>query len=349
MRARIFALLLLGLLSLSLAANPVITYNGLLRVWFDDAEDFWMEYFPVIYSPTVTEDLRELAFYTSAGGYSLPDDFVHPPLTGFATFQVNLSQSVPGFSIDRQSDVFGILNSPYDTPPLRWGMNSGYPVNLRPLEEGQFAHLQPATDWQFQLQYVWTKNEVESLQDFASTAKVSVRVTDDQGHPVQNFPVRNYLGNPLDNIFWLRQTGADGVCTFDGWPMLYQIHLEDPVDDTVVGDYDLYPEPGDSLFLPVTVDCHHGEQTQAGTLALRPNLLRGSASTLNVSYDYYWQLEPGSQLALHDLRGRKLAIRDFPLSGQLDWTLPEISNGIYFITLRSGGKVLDSQRLTFLK
>ena len=344
--------LILAALMATLSANPVVVTSGLLGVWFDADGDFWMAYEPIQYAPQAFEDMHEMAIYTDSGAYQLPEDWVQTYIGGGYICHVNLSEEIPGFAVNRQADTFSLLNVPYPSS-LTWGGGSGYDVDLRPLTGEQAAMSAPFEVGEFGDYLVWAKSA--SYQDLYADSnrrcKVGVSIRDDAGHTVQNFPIRQFFGNPSAGLNWTHYTDSSGNLQFNySYAIRYLFRVEDPLSGEIYAEHLLYPEPGDSLWVQTVIPCPHTQQNIPGVLELRPNLLnRNSSGHIRVLYDKYWALGPDARVALYDLRGRELLSVVFPFSGQLDWLLPDLPNGIYFIGLSASGKRLARQRLTVIK
>lgn len=338
-----------------LAANVVIA-RAVERVWFDDADNFWVRFGP----EAMAYDLTSLMFSTSSGTYSLPDDYTPP---SNLPYEVNLTQAIPGFTIFRAADSFRAYTNPsWDDPDehLSWGPQNDFSVNLHPLSAGQSA-VQfwvpvPVYEGEYDTATVWAKDSGTAYVNpyYPSTrCTLSVYVERLSGGPAPWVPIfLQYFPNPY--FVWpIGHTNENGW-----WQAQYfyaqrtRIKIKDPIDGHYVYDELVFPEPGEHIHIDATV-WYSGveDETQIpGMLELRPSVLTAaSGNTLHLEYKSGQALFSSARLGLYDLRGRHLADWQMPASGETDWLLPRLASGIYFISLEDGSRVFARQRLTVLR
>ncbi|MDP2173345.1 MAG: T9SS type A sorting domain-containing protein [Candidatus Cloacimonadaceae bacterium] len=326
------------------SANPAVEVFGFKSARFDDAGDFWVEYFPHPISAESWENIRDLVFETNSGSFMLPDDYVGEHA------EINLSHEIAGFPIDRNNDAISITNPNFPFGGFtNWGAAPNTDVHLRPLLPGQAAIMVPFIVNGFGGYHSWAKVHAFSgqiLPPESHFCNVNVRVRCTNGHPVPGTVVALMFG--FDQVNYT--TNRDGIVIFHNWAIRYHIRVFVPQSEEPIAEYILYPEPNETITVEETVPCEHDPSQVPGVISVHPNLVHSIGSAgVKVSYDKYWQLQSDAKLRLYDLRGRELQAISFPPGGLLEWPLPPLANGIYFLSLRSGGRELARQRLTIIK
>ncbi|MCB5246465.1 MAG: hypothetical protein LHW57_00370 [Candidatus Cloacimonetes bacterium] len=354
MRKMVLAAVLLLVIG-ALAANVVIP-RAVERVWFDAFDNFWVRFGP----EADAYDVDTLSFSTSYGSYNFPYGFTLPPEL---PYELNFSQVIPGFAIDRAEDHFTVDTDPYWDPgdeSVSWGPQNDWSVRIHPLTAGQSVVQLTVPDMYYDGYYdqalVWAK---DSGTDYpypycpATLCTLSVQVNDSEGGPASQVPIYLNYGYVYD-IGW-----PDGRTNSNGWWQAYNfraqrtwIVIRDPNTGAWVYDQIHFPEPAEHIHIEATVSYSEVPQdTQiSGTLALSPSVL-GTASghTLHLEYRSELPLNGPARLGLYDLRGRWLAARDMPREGYTDWDLPELANGVYFIRLSGSKGPLVGGRITVIK
>lgn len=351
-------MLLIALIAMisGLSANPVIN-RYIARVWFDDADDFhvlfgdesWWEDFEV----------TDLSFTTSAGTYILPPSYVQPP---DPVFSINLSQEIPGFTVQRDADSLALTYPDYYVDEvLRWGPQNDLSVDLRPLSPGQSAvqvRLSIYNGYEHDSVNTWAKDDqIISPNPYepVSTYTLSVHLEDGNGVPAAGIPIySSNINYASDDYPAVGQTNASGNWESTGAALRRSILVIDPqTTDPVVSDL-IFPEPGETVQLSGVVSSSAADDPHltpsAGVLSLHPSLLNSSSgSAVNLKYESSGSLDRTAELRLYDLRGRFLDSKAMPASGETVWELPSLGSGIYYIALREQGKLLARGRITVIK
>ncbi len=342
--------LLCGLLLVTLAAsaNPVIA-RMIARVWFDAADNFYLMvgeesvYYPSLATMTVS---------TMAGMYAFPANYTPPPTD---VYVVNLSQVIPGLTVQRDSDYFSLSWDGY-SETVHWGPEVNLINDLHALTSGQSAvqvrvYIYPG--WAYNS---WAKDNSTtgtSAYEPALNCSLSVHVQDPMGNPAANIPVYMSPLASIDTNFTPYYTDTNGDWTGVSEAVRTRLMIYDPATSNPVADEILFPEPGQTCQINTVVSAVAADdpvQVPSGVMQLYPSVLnRSSGSTLHLKYEGSQSLHQPGELALYDLRGRMLANALLPVSGEVEWVLPPLSNGIYFVALRDSGMQLARQRLTVIK
>ncbi|MDI9528377.1 MAG: T9SS type A sorting domain-containing protein [Candidatus Cloacimonadota bacterium] len=352
------SLLLITLLWLAaLSGNPFIP-RYLARVWFDEnnsccvmfGDEAWWDGFTV----------NDLCFVTSAGSYYLPSSYTQP---SDPFFIINLSQEIPGFTIQRNEDFLRLTGPPSFIPEeLRWGPQNDPSVHMHALGPGQSATHVNVTGYfafgYYETGLTWAKDNgpIISTYDPAYNSTVNVHLQDTNGSPAPGIRVNHsYFGYPpVYDQYYTGGTNSSGDWVLTSPATLHGILVKDPqTNGTVIQDL-LFPEPGETIHLNGTVNLMGSNDPEqippAGVLKLYPSLLSpSSGNTLNLKYESGSPLGQTARLRLYDLRGRLLSGKEMPSSGETVWELPKLSSGIYFISLSERGRILARSKITVLK
>jgi hypothetical protein len=353
MRKLSLCFLLLGL-GIGVLANPMPPII-IERAWFDAGEELNIQ---------VGTDLAEwmldpadFTFTTSSGSYYFPAGYTFP--TG-AHYTLNLSQLLPSFSIQRNSDFLQLeITDGYAEEILRWGPGNGIDTDLHPLLDGQSAvhFYQSILDGG---NLCWSKDAGVNLDNIycpVSRCTLNVAVVDTGGDPVPGLPVyMSYAGfyDGLLQYYAIGNTNDLGTLSQVIFPARPWIRIVDPANGSAVVDQWFYPEPGESLQITATVSSSaaddHLSSLIPGVLSVQPNVLKLSGgSILRISFDKPGRLDGTPILSLFDLRGRLAVRTEFPVAGEMNWQLPDLDSGIYFLSLDQGGSRLGLQKLIVLK
>lgn len=351
MKKLVTTLVFTGLM-LSLTANPMIL-KAVARVWFNASDEFvvFLSDESVLYG--MPYDFNSLVFSTSGGVWQFPAGFQVPGVP----YQVNLSQVIPGFTIDKNQDQLLIQSSSgqgvYEL--VRWDNLTDPAPHIRPLLDGQSAvqfRVSGNNMWSVD---VWGKDSVQQHyppHEVVSRSIINVLVQDYAGLPIEGLEVvrsyQNYLEPNFNHQFY---TDAAGSVSMECCPCRIRIGLKDPVSEAWVLDTSIYCEPGEVYNYTATVT-----QTDADDPVLPPSVpyLKIRPSVMGSRADGILKLQSQSlsgvgELRLYDLRGRYLCSHEMPSGGETQWQLPELTSGIYFIALRQGSRELSRARLTILK
>ncbi len=339
------------LLALSASANPV-TPRSLARLWFDSG-DLYLQFAQDYMGPGYLDRIPELTFVNSAGTWQFPDTFV-PPTSLPCT--VNISEAIPGFSFDPQNDQLIVQDSlswaPHWQESISWG--PGDTVALHPLLAGQSAVQVMVGTYEGSVA-AWAK-DIGTEGGFSPVHgyTLCVHTQNQYGVPVSGVPVYVSFINYISTYYTPFSTDADGnwqsnFCAVPTW-----VRVLDPLTQEIVLDTRFYPEPDateqlTAVVTSVTADDH--VQTASGqVLRVHPSVLNSAGgNTVSLKYGSENSLSGTAELRLFDLRGRILARAEMPAGGELEWRLPELPSGIYFIALEQGSRQLGQGRITIIK
>ncbi|MBW6514092.1 MAG: hypothetical protein K0B87_04990 [Candidatus Syntrophosphaera sp.] len=355
---RFLLLIVLAALMASLSANVLIP-RYIARVWFDDTDDFHVMFGDEAFWEDF--DVTDLSFTTSAGTYYLPATYVQP---GEPTFIINLSQEIPGFTIQRNEDFLSMA-IPYQYFPeeLRWGPQNDLSVHIRPLGQGQAAvqvRIDVYTGYgEYDSALTWAKDSqtlCPNSYEVFSNSTLGIHLEDANGAPAAGIPIYsshlNYAA--ASDLYYWGSTNTYGNWERTGDAIRRSILVIDPqTADPVIQEL-IFPEPGETIQLSGVLSSSAGNDPHlipsAGVLSLHPSLLnRSSGSAVNLKYESPESLDPTAELRLYDLRGRFLAGKAMPASGIAVWDLPFLGSGIYYIALSEGDRILGRARITVIK
>ncbi len=350
-----FLLCCLLCLLAGLSGNPVIA-RAVERVWFAANGDFYVRFasengggdYYLDYLPGFT-------FSTSSGMWAWPVGFVAPTAL---PWQCNLSQTIPGFTIDPMADMFTMNISENFYERVQWSSASDLYTDIHPLETGQSAVQVRIREWDYAGVSTWAKDNGISYPSNpfypVHSCNISIQVKDQEGNGVAGVPIDyTYTFNhPWHNNIDL--TDAEGIWAENIYAARIWLRVLDPLNQNAVLDTLLYPEPDSTYsFEAVVTSVANNDPVQTpgiGSLTLYPTVLTpSSGKKLHLKYEADNSLIQAGELTLYDLRGRALASMIMPVSGQTEWTLPSLSSGIYFVGLSDSGKQLARQRLTVIK
>lgn len=348
---KLFTSLIFSGLMLSLTANPIVL-KAIARVWFNDLDEFIVLLSDESVTHGVPIPFEDLVFSTSSGVWQFPDSFSVPGVP----YQVNLSQVIPGFTIDKNIDMFlaQCNGGPGVYEMIRWDNLLDPAPHIRPLTTGQAAVQFRVPGNQMWSVDVWGKDSVQyhlPAHQVVSRSTINVLVQDYAGNPVPGLEVvrsyQNYLEQNYNHQFY---TDGAGIVSMECFPCRIRIGVQDPVSQAWVLDESIYCEPG--LFYDFTATVTHTDADDpvlpaVQGLSIWPSVM-GSQSD-GILKLRGPALSPAGELRLYDLRGRYLRSQTMPLSGELEWRLPNLDSGIYFITLRQGPHEISRARLTILK
>ncbi len=335
MKRILLMLILLGSIAICFA-NPLppMIMN---KFWFNDSGVLQVRYSSIYLGVgTLTADLFDgsnhfvnTIEYTSIGNLTLsyPDANVTP-------YQGYLSASLSIFS-GWQEEV-------------HWGPSLDNDISS--LAAGECGM---NTYWSYQSGYeentitIWTKELQTNLNSEmypVARCNLDVFCQDFSGAPQSGIPIwlnDQSLGNTNDSGHYTTQE----IC------MKQRITVHHPQTQEAVLDTLFFAEPNQSYSFNVFF--HHVANDDnyipnpTGVLSLYPSVLR-SSDKRRIHLDYSAKLPSGSQIRLFDLKGRLLKVCALS-SSSLDWELPELASGVYFIRLESGKRSLGSSKLFVVK
>ena len=342
----LFALLLLAA---GLTANPVIA-RLIARAWFNDANEFLVVFGEEtqMYAP-----LPQLSFSTSAGTYFFPDGYTMPV---YFPCQINLSQVIPGFTIQREDDFFRLNLDAY-SEILNCGPEVDLVNDMHALSPGQRAvqtRVASVAGWQYN---VWAKDLIQPSPDLYEpsvgyTLNLHVQTTD--GAPAPDVPIYLSFTAGLPTNYTTLATNAQGDWQLNASAVRTRLQINDPLTNNPVLEEIIFPEPGATIQLNATVSGVAVSDPLlpegSGQLLLSPSLLNSATGyTVSLKYGREDSFAGTAELRLFDLRGRVLASAEMPAGGETQWRLPDLPSGIYFIALEQGSRQLGRGRITIIK
>jgi len=178
-------------------------------------------------------------------------------------------------------------------------------------------------------------------------------------HSTLDLACFDFSGAPMEDIpFWMwyfyipyGYTGVDGHYNQDIYCMKLNIKVKHPATQEVVCDSTFFAEPNQTY--PVNVHFHHvgisdpTTQVVPAKLIVAPSVLRLSQGC-TVTLDYAGKLSGQTNAEIYDLKGRLVAKTAYTASG-MDWQLPPMASGVYFINLNCSGQSLSKAKLIVLK
>ena len=176
-----------------------------------------------------------------------------------------------------------------------------------------------------------------------------VECTDLSGFPLAGVSVYNSqsAGSAFVNP---AITNSAGIATGELYPMKTRIWVTNPVTNETVYSHQFFAEPGAvmpfSVQLPVSVE-DSNITTAVPKLVLYPSVVNPNLQkTIHISFST--KLTGKAKLVLYDLKGRYVAETIYN-QDEVEWQLPKLSSGIYFVRLSHQGKALGTAKLIILK
>ena len=350
MKKLLVTLVFTGLM-LSLTANPIIL-KAIARVWFNDLDEFIV----LLSDESVTYGMpipfEDLVFSTSSGVWQFPDGFSVPGVP----YQVNLSQVIPGFTIDKNADQLLVQcdGGPGAYEMIRWDNLIDPAPDIRPLLTAQAAVQFRVVGNMMWSVDIWGKDNVQyhlPAHEVVARCMINVHVQDYTGNPFEGLEVvRSYQNYIEQNYYHQFYTDENGNVSMESFPCRIRIGVKDPVTEAWVLDESVYCEPGETYNYTATVthtDTDDHVLPVVQSLSIWPSVMGSQSSNfLKLKGP---ALNSAGELRLYDLRGRYLCSQIMPITGETQWRLPDLESGIYFVKLVQGGQNLGSARFTVLK
>lgn len=339
---RILMPLIILMLGAGLFANPVVP-RLIARVWWSSSGNFSVYFGDEM---AMLMDYSTLYFSTSYGNFRVPDGFSFPSLPYF----VAMNQIIPAFQIDRDEDFFTAHMGAW-VETIAWGPQNDTSVNMHSIPDGMSA-VQTRVDGMYGQYNVWalTPTSMSSLPyDVSSTFTIDVQVSEFDGSPAPLVPVFLSYDEWQNTDYTTHFTDSEGLCHIISVPARVRVIVLDPFDGAHALDSLIFPLPNEHYDLEA-VFCHVANNdpvTAASVLRLWPSVISSRSGNILKLRSEGLGREAG--LRLYDLRGRYLCSQTMPSSGELDWQLPELDSGIYFVRLELGDRLLGSARFTVLK
>ncbi|HNT53040.1 MAG TPA: hypothetical protein PKH19_06525, partial [Candidatus Syntrophosphaera sp.] len=274
-------------LTAAAGANP-IEARMISRAWFN-AEDEFLVLFDLDGGNGYLDQIPDLVFSTSQGFWTFPAGFQAPTSL---PWPANLSQLIPGFSINRNQDFFRAQYQSYLDEQFSWGPQNDLSVNLHPLTDGQTAVQTWLWDWDYNVWNIWAKDIGFNSQDPyipAVNCTLSIHAQNAAGLPAAGVPVYISWFNGPNHTTTAVATDADGNWQYSCYAARVWLSVKDPLTEQFVAEELLFPEPGEFYGISVTVSGTAASDPvlipAAGTLKLSPNVLSGGKRLLNVKYE----------------------------------------------------------------
>lgn len=348
---KLLVFLLFGLITLGFYANPYVP-NVISRLWFDSTGDchiqFGSDLILVIQHYPSGQQLR---LFTHAGSFPLPAGFNPPMNSEDYPLNVNISQLIPDFNINQNQDSLYVFYGEYGLDRLRWGLGDDYGIYLHPLSEGQAA-VQVFEEWEWETYAFWAKETgVDLINEYATTDRCTfnIHVSNLSGDPVPNHPVFFYPGGYPYYYQPTHYTDANGNLQIEEYARRCWMGIRD-WNYNVLFEQHFFPEPDQIIPVNVIINSVANADPiltpEVSKLVVYPNVLSVRTKTIHISYP---KAPADARLYLYDLKGRELESRDMSTVDELDWSLPGLSSGVYFIALKNGTRELGRQKLIQIK
>ncbi len=337
MKHALLLLILLGSIYLCIA-NPLPPMI-MSKFWFNDSGELQVRYSSsYLGAGVLTADLFDGSnhFLNTIDFSSISNITVSYPDANVTPFQGYLSASLSIFPGWQEQVHWGpsLENDISSIAPGECGMNTYWTY-----QSGSGPDENTITIWVKELQ---TNQNSETYPE--ARCNLDVYCQDFSGAPVEGIPVWLFdqsLGNTLDNGHYT----AQGICR------KHHLRVYHPQTQEAVLDTMFFAEPNQSygynvFFYHVATD-DPVIPGPTGTISLYPSVLR-SSDNQRVHLDYSGKVPTNTEVSIFDLKGRYLAASPYT-EGGLDWELPHLASGVYFIRLHSGKHYLGSGKLIVLK
>ena len=349
---KLLVLCVLGVLALRLGANPYVP-NVLSRVWFDYTGDCNIQFgSDLILAVQHLTGGPGLTLTTGAGSFSTPASFNPPINESDYPININISELIPGFSIDPLADSLYVLYGYYNLDALRWGHGDDYGIYLHPLGPDQAAVHVRQVYYPGETFFFWAKeNGVDLISEYetADRCTYNIHVSNLSGDPVPNHPVFFYPGGYPYYYQPTHYTDANGNLQIEEYARRCWIGIRD-WNYNVLFEQHFFPEPDQIIPVNVIINSVANEDPlltpELSQLAVYPNVISARQSTVHISF---LKAPAEARLYLYDLKGREMESRDMSALDELDWNLPELCSGVYFVALKSGTRELGRQKLIVIK
>jgi len=317
-------------------SNPIVP-NLISRFWFEQENVLEIELSAFV----GTFQTAEIIYLDAEDSLTIQ---VNP--NAVTVQQINVPQSVN----TPASGFFTIRIPQLYEETVHWG--TGLENDLSPLNGTQCAVQILYSNLDGDNVYGWAKDVSPAVcgPNYCS-ARFTYRVecTDLSGLPVAGVSV--YNSQSAGGIFINPAiTNSAGIATGELYPMKTQIWVNNPITNEIAFNTQFFAEPGAlipfSVQLPVSVE-ENIVSIPAGKLNLYPSVINsGGDRSIRISYDT--KLTGKAELVLYDLKGRHLAEKVYD-QNEIEWQLPKLSSGIYFVRLTHQGKALGTAKLIILK
>ncbi len=331
MKRIVIILILLATFSISFA-NAMIPY-AIKKLWINTNGDLHVRYFDVTLFGTVTMDLDD-----GTNHFVDTIDFNNP---------ANFDKVYPDANVSAQQGYISVTNNLWGyqfADSLRWGY--GREGDLSPLSPGECA-MQVHHPYYSDSGVLWVKEldmYVDSVYWPEARSNLDVLILDSFGNPVGNYPVFMWGENPEGLTDQSGHYSTEVLCA------KLRVLVKHPQTQEAVLDTTFFAEPLQSYIFNAQFTDTDGEDPltpmQRGMFTVYPSVMRGDNSPLHLAYD--GKMPEAGTLELYNLKGRLMCKQAFTSSG-MNWQLPLLPNGVYFVKLVSGKQGLGNCKLIILK
>ncbi|MDD4676496.1 MAG: T9SS type A sorting domain-containing protein [Candidatus Cloacimonetes bacterium] len=317
-------------------ANPIVE-NLISRFWFEENNLLTIELSAFI-------GLAQIETVTYLDAEDSLTITVNPNTTNVQVIYIPQSCNTPaqGYFTIR---VFGMQDE-----IVRWG--EGLENDLSPLNGTQCGIQLLYSNLIGDSIYGWAKDTSPSAcgPNYCS-ARFTYRVecTNLSGLPVAGVSVYHSqcCGNGFDNP---AISDVAGIATDELWPMKTHLWVQNPLTSETVFSTHFFAEPSElkvfSVQLPISVEDSVLPESE-GRLSIHPSVISYSTGgVLHIAYNEKMLGE--AELILYDLKGQKICKTKYDKK-EVDWQLPKLANGVYFVRLTSKGRALGTAKLIVIK
>ncbi len=332
MKRTLFILIMLGIVSLAVA-NPLpsIYVN---KFWINGDGDLTLKFSDFMSEQTALVDL-----YDGTNHFVNTIDFSSVP---------NLLVVYPEAAVSALQGYFMVtINQMTDSiEEVHWG--SELTNDISSLATGECGMQAYVSDGFDSTVVRWVK-ELDLYPNSqwwpVAHSNIDVSVVDTFGNPIADYPVYVWF----EIVPW-DYTNETGHMLGEVFSSKLHIVVKHPQTQEAFCDTTFFSEPGQTYSINAQFNDSEANDLLTpgirGNLHIYPNVLRRNEQSLHLSYD--GKLQANSRAELFDLKGRLVARQDFIDSG-MDWQLPKLTSGVYFVHLVSGKHSLGSSKLIILK
>ena len=343
-------LAVLGIVAIALFANPM-TPDFLSRVWFDDTGDCHLQFGSDLlyynYSPQTTG----INLVTSFGTFLMPYSLVPPTEVDGYPWNINASALIPGFNVNPAQDSIRIDIGRFPWDKIVWGPGESPYLDMHPLSQNQAA-VHVKQEYMGEVYSFWAKeNGVDEDTEYATNDRCTfnIHVSDLAGNSISHHPVFFHQGYYPYYYQPTHYTDAQGNLQIVDYAKRMWLGIRD-WNYNVLFEQAYFPEPDEVFNVNVIVNTVAGSDPVASPvldkLTVYPNVLSGRSRDVHISYS---KAVDDARLYLYDLKGRELAAMSFDAQNEINWQLPQLGSGVYFLVLKSGTRELGREKLILIK
>jgi len=332
MKRIMLVLALMGVLSLAMA-NPLPPIY-VSKFWIDVNGDLNLKFSDMMSYQTVSVDL-----FDGTNHYVDTIDFSNP---------ANLIKIYPEAAVNAQQGYFSVtINQNADYPEeVHWGTDISN--DLSPLVTGECGMQAYVAEGFENTVTKWVK-ELDIYPNSqwwpVAHSNIDVSVIDTFGNPVADYPVYVWFDyQPWD------YTAENGHMLSEVFCSKLRIIVKHPQTQLALCDTTFFSEPGQNYSINVQFSDSEGEDpitpVMNGVFSIYPSVLRHGANDLHLAYN--GKLQTKAIAELYDLKGRLVGKQDYTGTG-IDWILPKLPSGVYFVQLIDGKQSLGTSKLIILK